>query len=432
MKRIYNPVKKKTILIVDDDRVAVDIYRGKFQRQGFKIEIAGDGESAIRALKKKALDLVILDLCLPGMNGVEVLKNIRSEFDRHALPIIVLSNSYLGKLERAALEAGATKCVRKAASTPNQMVDLVREVLAAGCSDAEGTHSDAIASNAADTFEVEPETTLQEKLVATVLNNAPATLAKLRTRHQVFAKTKPEDLRHAALGEMQRQVHSLSSSTGLLGFRKIAQLANALEALLIELLAKPQKITPSVIRTIAQAIDTLSSLFDQATNSQTEILAPPKILVVDDEVISRETISSALGKADLPAVCLDDSLAAQRLLEHEHFDLIFLDVEMPRLTGLELCVKIREMAANRATPVVFVTSHSDFGSRAQSTLSGGNDFIAKPFLLVELAVKALTWLFKERAQPMSAAIAQQSAPAEANSHVSALFADHPALSVHTG
>jgi FixJ family two-component response regulator len=81
---------------------------------------------------------------------------------------------------------------------------------------------------------------------------------------------------------------------------------------------------------------------------------------------------------------------------------------------------------------VFVTSHSDFASRAQSTLSGGNDFIAKPFLLVELAVKALTWLFKESPQPLSTATAQNSAPAEAGSHELQPSADHAALSVHEG
>ena len=312
MKRIYNPIKKKTILIVDDDQVVVHIYREKFQRQGFKMEVADNGDNVMQRLKKEPVDLVILDLCLPGMNGVEVLKNIRSEFDVQALPVIVFSNAYLGNLERAALEAGATKCVTKADSTPGQMLELVRELLAAGASNADGTISDAAVSNATETLAVESETEFQEKLVATVLNNAPETLAKLRTSHQVFAGTEPEDLRQAELCEMHRQVHSLSSSTGLLGFRKIAQMANALEALLIELLAKPQKITPSVIRTIAQAIDTLSSLFDKATNSQTEILAPPRILVVDDEIISRETICSALGKADLTAVSLDDSLAAQR------------------------------------------------------------------------------------------------------------------------
>jgi CheY-like chemotaxis protein len=62
--------------------------------------------------------------------------------------------------------------------------------------------------------------------------------------------------------------------------------------------------------------------------------------------------------------------------------------------------------------VVFVTAHVDFGSRAQSTLSGGTDFIAKPFLLVELAVKAFTWLFKESPKPLSTPTRQSSAPAE--------------------
>ncbi len=155
---------------------------------------------------------------------------------------------------------------------------------------------------------------------------------------------------------------------------------------------------------------------------------PPRILVVDDEIISRETICSALGQADLHAVSLDDSLAARHLLEQEQFDLIFLDVEMPGESGLDLCMNIREMPTNRATPVVFVTAHSDFGSRAQSTLSGGNDFIAKPFLLVELAVKALTWLFKESPQPLSTATAQNSVLTEMGGHESQPFLDQGALS----
>lgn len=204
-------------------------------------------------------------------------------------------------------------------------------------------------------------------------------------------------------------------------------MANALEALLIQLHAKPKKITSSVIRTVAQAIDTLASLFDHATEPQIEVWMPPKILVVDDEIISRETICSALEKADLRAVSLDDSLAAQRLLEQEQFDLIFLDVDMPGQSGLDLCVNIREMATNHATPVVFVTAHSDFGSRAQSTLSG-NDFIAKPFLLVELAVKALTWLFKESPEPVSTATVQDSAPLETGSQQSQPHPVHAALS----
>jgi CheY-like chemotaxis protein len=251
------------------------------------------------------------------------------------------------------------------------------------------------------------------------LFSAPEKLAKLRASHQALARTNQEELRRIELTKMHRQVRWLAAFSGPVGFGKIAQMANALEALLIQLHARPARIAPSVLRTVAQALDALASLFDQAAHSPAEELPlapPPRILVVDDEIISRETICSALGQANLPTVSLDDSLAAHRLLEQEQFDLIFLDVEMPGESGLDLCLHIREMETNRATPVVFVTAHSDFGSRAQSTLSGGNDFIAKPFLLIELAVKALTWLFKERPPTPSVTVGQGSPSTKAGSH----------------
>jgi CheY-like chemotaxis protein len=400
IKRIYTPVKTQTILIVDDDQVVVDIYREKFLGQGFKVEVADNAARVMQRLKKDRIDLVILDLCLPGMNGLEVLRNIRSEFDVAALPIIVFSNAHLSGLGPSALEAGATKCVTKADSLPHQTLELVRELLTPGYSNAAPATSELVVSNARGTCAAQYETEFHEKPAAALPIGAPETLAKLRTAHLGFAKTEQEDLRRGELCAMHRHVRSLTGSAGLLGFRKIAQMANAFEALLIELQAKPKKITPSVIRTVAQAIDTLASLFNHAANPPDEVLVLPRVLVLDDEIISREMICSALGKVNLTVVSLDDSIAAQRLLEQDHFDLIFLDVEMPGQSGLELCVKIREMATNTATPVVFVTSHSDFASRAQSTCSGGNDFIAKPFLSVELAVKALTWLFKERLQPL--------------------------------
>lgn len=432
MKRIYTPVKKKTILIVDDDQIAVHIYRRTFQSEGFKVDVVGDGDSAVQTLKKDPVDLMILDLSLPGMNAVEVLKNIRSKFDTQELPIIVFSNAYLGNLVRAALEAGATKCVTKADSTPAQTLEFVRELLTVGHSNSADATSDVVINDASGTPTTQSEIEFRQQLVATLLSNAAEDLAKLRTGSHVFVRTQEGNLRQAELCEMHRHVRSLAGSAGLLGFRKIAQMASALEALFIETHAKPNQITSSVSRTVAQAIDTLASLFERAANPQADELLPPKILVVDDEIISRETICSALGKAGLHAISLDDPIAAQRLLEEDHFDLIFLDVEMLGQNGLDLCVKIREMAANHATPVVFVTARSDFGSRAESILSGGTDFIAKPFLLVELALKALTWLFKESSQPVSTTTAEDSTPVQAGSYESQPSTGYAALSFHQG
>jgi len=203
---------------------------------------------------------------------------------------------------------------------------------------------------------------------------------------------------------------SLTSAAGLIGFRRIAQMAGALEALLKELHTKPANITASTNRTTSQAVDALAFLVAQAAHPQTEVPASPLILVVDDDGVSREMIFSALMKADLRALSLDNSTLALQVLEQNRFDLVFLDVEMPNPGGIEACERLRTMTSNRTTPVVFVTANSDFECRARSSLSGGNDFITKPFLPLELAVKALTWLCK--ADLISSSTA--SAPARQN------------------
>ena len=69
---------------------------------------------------------------------------------------------------------------------------------------------------------------------------------------------------------------------------------------------------------------------------------------------------------------------------------------MPNMTGFELCSKLRMLPAYAKTPVVFVTGLNDLENRANSTMSGGNDFIAKPFLFIELTVKALVHVLRGR------------------------------------
>ena len=128
-------------------------------------------------------------------------------------------------------------------------------------------------------------------------------------------------------------------------------------------------------------------------------LPASKILVVDDEAISRRAIVYALEKAKLKSVNVDDPQQALQMLNDNEFDLIFLDVDMPGMTGYELCAKLRALPQHKKTPVVFVTSLNDFENRTNSTMAGGNNFIGKPFLFIELTVKALIHVLKSKLQP---------------------------------
>ena len=80
----------KKMLIIEDDQIVGHIYLRKFQAEGFQVELAGDGEAGLAATLKSTPDVVILDLMLPRMNGVEVLKKLRAEPTTRGLPVVVL------------------------------------------------------------------------------------------------------------------------------------------------------------------------------------------------------------------------------------------------------------------------------------------------------------------------------------------------------
>jgi CheY-like chemotaxis protein len=121
-----------------------------------------------------------------------------------------------------------------------------------------------------------------------------------------------------------------------------------------------------------------------------------ELLAADDNAVCLSALSMALKKAFREPDVAVDGTSGFELAEKKVYDVIFLDIEMPGMDGFELCSKIRENKLNRTTPVVFVTSHSDFESREKSTLVGGQDLIAKPYLSFEITVKALTLALRGR------------------------------------
>lgn len=216
-----------------------------------------------------------------------------------------------------------------------------------------------------------------------------------------MVKADNEAVRLKEVQELYRRIHALTANAGMVGLALIAQMADALEALLKELQEKPKSLNASTLRTVASAVDFLAILFNTSLDPKKQEIPATNILVVDDEAISRRAVTYALEKAKLKSVSAEEPNAAFDLLSKEHFDLVFLDVDMPGMNGFELCTKLRALPAYKKTPVVFVTSLNDFDSRANSTMSGGNDFIAKPFLFMELAVKALLYVLRSQLKKQS-------------------------------
>ncbi|HEU6448173.1 MAG TPA: response regulator [Verrucomicrobiae bacterium] len=119
----------KTILLVEDDPVVVFAYRHRFIREGFHVETAGDGLSAMKILPSIRPDVVVLDLLMPKINGADVLKFIRSDPVLNTTPVIILSNAFMSDLATEAARAGAELALLKSGCTPALLVNAINQIL---------------------------------------------------------------------------------------------------------------------------------------------------------------------------------------------------------------------------------------------------------------------------------------------------------------
>lgn len=116
------------ILIIEDNLLAATVYRSTLARAGYQVEVAADGEAGLAAVARSVPDLIVLDMMLPKLDGIEVLRHIRAEHP--SLPVIVTSNAYTSERVDALWGAGVTMLLTKANSTPKEFLQTVQQALA--------------------------------------------------------------------------------------------------------------------------------------------------------------------------------------------------------------------------------------------------------------------------------------------------------------
>jgi CheY-like chemotaxis protein len=117
------------IVVVEDQQVLATVYRNKFVAEGYEVEVATDGEAGVELITSTKPDLVILDVKLPKLSGLEVLKQVRANPQFQTLPVIIFSNNSLPGMVEDAWKAGATMVLSKSSHSPKQIVESVRTAL---------------------------------------------------------------------------------------------------------------------------------------------------------------------------------------------------------------------------------------------------------------------------------------------------------------
>lgn len=119
----------QTILIIEDDKFFRELVSQKLFKEGYEVLDAVDGEEGIKLAKEKKPDLILLDLILPGMDGFDILANLKDNSETFPIPVIILSNLDQKEDMERVFKLGAADFLIKARSTPGEVVDKVRGIL---------------------------------------------------------------------------------------------------------------------------------------------------------------------------------------------------------------------------------------------------------------------------------------------------------------
>ena len=121
-------MSKEKILVVDDEEDILELIRHNLVREGYQVACAKTGESALNKARSEALDLILLDLMLPGIDGLEVARNLKNDTKTRHIPIVMLT----AKGEEAdiviGLELGADDYITKPFS-PRVLIARIRAVI---------------------------------------------------------------------------------------------------------------------------------------------------------------------------------------------------------------------------------------------------------------------------------------------------------------
>ncbi len=120
----------KKILLVEDEEYIRDLYKRQLELEGLSTDAFEKGEDGLAAVEKNHYDLILLDIMLPDINGLQILQKIKQNDANKSVPVVLLTNLGQDAVIKQGFDLGAEGYLVKTAYTPNQIVQEIKNILA--------------------------------------------------------------------------------------------------------------------------------------------------------------------------------------------------------------------------------------------------------------------------------------------------------------
>lgn len=119
----------KTILLADDDPILLEMYQERLGAEGFKVITVRDGKAALEKAGKEKIDLILLDIMMPKMNGLDVLHELKSSEKTKKIPVFLLTALVQEAEKMKGVTAGAEDYIVKSETMPGEVTDKIKKAL---------------------------------------------------------------------------------------------------------------------------------------------------------------------------------------------------------------------------------------------------------------------------------------------------------------
>ena len=424
---VFSSLKNKKILLVEDNEINHELIKEVLKKTEVNIDIANNGKEALDLLAADKYDLVFMDIQMPIMDGHEATIEIRKNSAYTDMPIIAMTANAMQSDVRKCLESGMSDHIAKPIQPEilyeklykwlnvdiYQKCEGSKEVQSAECrvKNNQGKYSDL-----ADDFDTD---ILFEKIYRNE-NLFIKLLTDYYEKYKEYDTKISESIKSNDFKQARFLTHSVSGVSGSIGAKNVYKTAGELEGALIkedihsinEILPR---FTDALRKTMAALEKTLAAIETIPDNTAADDSEPVKdysekglIYILDDsrtELLMAERIINVSGAGKVS--CFNNSISFYKALETRLPDLILLDINMPDVSGIDVCLRLKTEERTKDIPIIFISAMTDTEIIVKGFEAGAIDYITKPYIPKEMMSRVSTHLELKRKMEELKIVTQQ-------------------------
>ena len=422
------PMANETILVIEDDNLNLKLCRSILKMEGFNIIAAMEAETGLKLVREHHPDLILMDIQLPGMDGLTATEIIKKDSQLKNIPVVALTAHAMDGDDQKAYAAGCIGYITKPIEV-RTFAESIRQWLQSKATTTD--HSDTVPdisqkdtglSRYQKNILIVDDELLNLKLLSGMLASEPYNLTTVTSGREALVKIKQQppdiillDIMMPDMDgfEVTRQLKNNSETKDIpiilvTALTEYQDKIKGLEVGADEFLNKPVQAEELLtrIQSLLRMKEYHERLSCKASTEESftrkidllnaeDQLQKGTVLLVEDNPEYQHLLEFHLADQPYRLLLATTGREALALIEKESIDCLLIDIMLPDVDGFTICEKIHENEAYRHIQTVGITSVEDLGLKIRGIEVGFDDYLIKPVNFTELKVRIKALLKKK-------------------------------------